>query len=357
MKKIIALFAALTMLLGMFMLPLSAEENAPSLDDSLIVYYDFEGDTLEEQLSDKATAGVSKENLTLGVTKNESGEDLSYVKDGVAHIASTGNNYLLCEFDSETGVGKDIYENQTEMTVFVTFEVTGSWTVFVDFLDLNNIVRCFGKGITDGVSSNLEIRPAQNAYSNGANAMVVKNGQVFVGLDTVTFAVTTQYDAVAKTVTVSPYVSFNDEQKFIATTPKVISDVETYYSDSAWLCLGKVFGYKYYDRGANFDYEEVRIYNKVLTENELVSLLPEGSGSENAPAPDSSSNSSSNTTTAPTPEDTTTPVTDSVATGTDSSTGTSDEKKGGCGASMMLGTSMMLVLTAGATLVRKKKKD
>ena len=64
MKKIIALFAALTMLLGIFMLPLSAQDAAPSLDDSLVVYYDFEGDTLEEQLSDKATAGVSKENLT-----------------------------------------------------------------------------------------------------------------------------------------------------------------------------------------------------------------------------------------------------------------------------------------------------
>lgn len=355
MKKTIAFFAALTMLLGMFMLPLSAQDAAPSLDDSLIVYYDFEGDTLEEQLSDKATAGVSKENLTLGVTKNESGEDLSYVKDGVAHIASTGNNYLLCEFDSETGVGKDIYENQTEMTVFVTFEVTGSWTVFVDFLDLNNIVRCFGKGITDGVSSNLEIRPAQNAYSNGANAMVVKNGQVFVGLDTVTFAVTTQYDAVAKTVTVSPYVSFNDEQKFIATTPKVISDVETYYSDSAWLCLGKVFGYKYYDRGATFDYEEVRIYNKALNEAELVSLLPEDSGSDNSGSTSDTSDSSSNTTAAPKPAETTAPVTDSASTGADSAA--SDEKKGGCGASMMLGTSMMMVLAVGATLVRKKKKD
>ena len=187
--------------------------------------------------------------------------------------------------------------------------------------------------------------------------MVIKNGQVFVGLDTVTFAVTTQYDEDAKTVTVSPYVAFNDEKVFLATTPKVISDVEAFYSDSAWLCLGKVFGYKHLDRGATFDYEEVRIYNKALTENELVSLLPEDSGSENDPAQDSSSSSSSNTTTAPTPEDTTAPVTDSVTTGTDSSTGTSDEKKGGCGASMMLGTSMMLVLAAGATLVRKKKKD
>ena len=355
MKKTIAFFAALTMLLGMFMLPLSAQDAAPSLDDSLVVYYDFEGDTLEEQLSDKATAGASRENLTLGVTKNEAGEDLSYVKDGVAHIASTGNNYLLCEFDSETGVGKDIYENQTEMTVFVTFEVTGSWTVFVDFLDLNNIVRCFGKGITDGVSSNLEIRPAQNAYSKGTNAMPIKNGQVFVGLDTVTFAVTTQYDAVAKTVTVSPYVSFNDEQKFIATTPKVISDVETYYSDSAWLCLGKVFGYKHLDRGATFDYEEVRIYNKALTENELVSLLPEDSGSDNSGSTSDTSDSSSNTTTAPKPAETTAPVTDSVTTGADNVT--SDEKKGGCGASMMLGTSMMMVLAVGATLVRKKKKD
>ena len=38
MKKIIALFAALTMLLGMFMLPLSAEENTPSLDERNVTY-------------------------------------------------------------------------------------------------------------------------------------------------------------------------------------------------------------------------------------------------------------------------------------------------------------------------------
>ena len=210
MKKLLGILVLFAMLCGVIALPAAAEEEPAGLDANLVVFYDFKGETLEEQLSDKAPAGNSKDNLTFYITEDEeSGEALSYISDGVAHIASAGDNYLLCEFDNETGTGGDIYGLQEEMTMVVTFAVNGSWTAFVDFFDLNNIVRCFIKATnSDGISANLEIRPAQNAYSSGTNAVQIQNGQVFAGMDTVTFAVTTAYDPEAKTLTVCPYVSF-----------------------------------------------------------------------------------------------------------------------------------------------------
>ena len=62
MKKLLTSLTLCLLLMGT-MLPLGAAAETPEevtgIDRNLVIHYDFEGETLEEQLSDKAPAGVS----------------------------------------------------------------------------------------------------------------------------------------------------------------------------------------------------------------------------------------------------------------------------------------------------------
>ena len=80
MKKMTLIcLIALALIAGL--LPVSAaEQPAASLDENLIIHYDFEGDDIETQLSDKAPAGSSKDDITA-----YKAEDVS-IADGVAHL-------------------------------------------------------------------------------------------------------------------------------------------------------------------------------------------------------------------------------------------------------------------------------
>ena len=141
--------------------------------------------------------------------------------------------------------------------------------------------------------------------------------------------------------------------------------METFYSDSAWLCLGKVFNYKDLDRGGNFDYHEVRIYDKALSQDELDSLRPqaenpgENPGGDPNPQPGGDETDEGTVETTRQPSDDEQPGGDNT-TGADvteaDTTGTDDTTGGGCG-SVVVGFPVVVALAAGMVFIRKKKAD
>ena len=88
------LLAAMLLLCGAAGLLATALTNGGSPDDRLIVHYDFAGDTLAEQLRNKA-ADATTGALTLGSTAG-----LSYIENGVAHIDSAAGNHLTAPLGS-----------------------------------------------------------------------------------------------------------------------------------------------------------------------------------------------------------------------------------------------------------------
>ncbi len=147
MKRKICFMLAIVMLatVTMALIPASAGENEPptTLESSLVVHYNFEGGSLEEQLRDKA--GKSQENLQLFKTQDEvTQEDLSWIKDGIVRIDEAKGNYLLA---SNENIGEDIWsltkEGSRDLTVVVVFkfENNDDCEAATDIFHIENLAR------------------------------------------------------------------------------------------------------------------------------------------------------------------------------------------------------------------------
>ena len=123
MKKILCLALTLMFVLSAFSAITVNAEGASDLDSALKLHWDFEGDTLEEQLSNKAVADDIKNYLDLGTA----GNDASKIEDGVAVIGSAGSEFLEFAMDPITGKGQDFLSTVTTgYTLYVKFKVTGT---------------------------------------------------------------------------------------------------------------------------------------------------------------------------------------------------------------------------------------
>ncbi len=101
--RVFAFLAACILLFAAAVFPTGAAD-----EENLILHYDFEGDTPEERLSDKA--GNSAENLT------PVGENIE-IADGVAYIPGTVSTYLQAVTD---GTG-DFSEQKGAYTILIRF--------------------------------------------------------------------------------------------------------------------------------------------------------------------------------------------------------------------------------------------
>jgi len=216
MKKLIALLLGCLML-TCTLLPAAAEETdgeADGIDQSLVVHYDFNGETLEEQLADKAPAGVSQDTLTLFFTEDENTQaPLSYISDGVAHIDHAINNYMQIMFDEESQLGTDVLNcaQNGEMTVFTAVRVIGSPQAWATFLDFNNVVRLLIKGSAgnQAIFSTLGIRGSTTMNNSADVEFSLKNADIYHEIDVVYIAVSYQYYAETQKLAGSVYLSFD----------------------------------------------------------------------------------------------------------------------------------------------------
>lgn len=337
------------------------------INENLVVHYDFNGETPEEQLADKAPAGKSKENLTLYSTDDPStGLPLSYIKDGVAHIDHALLNYLSVKFDAENNIGTDVLDcaGDGEMTIFTAVSVHGAPQAWATFLDFNNVSRMIIKGSKDNkaIFSTLCIRGTTTMNNNANVDFPMKNADIYHDTDTVYIAVTYQYDQTTKKLVGAVRLSF-DYGKTYTETNALFENVEEFISQSGHICFGKTFAgnqYKKVDHGSSYDFYDFRVYNKALTADEVKTIRtghePKEEETSTAPVTEPETPTAGQPTAeAPTaPEN---PTTNAPSGGESSTTGTpAPEKKSGCASSVSLGgLSLILTVMLGAGIIKKKK--
>lgn len=356
MKKFIVSLLTLCLLIGTLSTAVLAEtEPTDPLASNLVVHYDFNGDTLEAQLSDKATGGVSLENLTLVSSKNADQTDASYVKDGVLHIDKTIDNYAYVDFN-ET-VGKDIFDTTSEMTLFMEFEILTVNNNFIDILDVHNVARTYVAHANSNTppSSPVTFRVTSDAYNANTHVWNAANNRLYHAIDHVVWALTLKYDATTKKLDMTANFSYDNGKTFTEST-KSFEDIEQFFSNSTGLSLGKLKTMNT-DRNGTVDIYDVRIYNKVLTANEIKAVAASlDTNQKTDDTTDNTTTDNTDNTTAPTENNTTAPAEQNTTAAPATTEAPAEEKKG-CGSVVATGITGVFVLTAGAYLSLRKKKD
>ncbi len=358
----------------------SAEPAADPYAENLIVHYDFEGEDLDEQLADKATAGSSKENI-----KVPTGIDVLDVSvtDGV--ISYTGSKGLISMFysapqdedpanavDPKTQSGGDIRYNTTgEFTFYIDMAVktdglakggnrdcirltdTGSKHIFRTYFKNDNAGKkeLYLQGKHDGFN------PVQQLGDGNETAVarMVADGETFYQ-----YAITMKYDKETALWTVAFYLSTNGGKTFSST---ILRPLEANYAENIMECvkylsLGnrnvsefELDGEKH-TIGTEYLFDDFRVYNKALTKDELVGIKhPEllESGENNG---DGAGNTDSGNT--DTENADTAPVTEPA---TEATTAAPDDSAAGCASSVSVSVSAVAALAVGSLSLLKKKKD
>ena len=369
MKKLLSLALALLMLAGALATPVLAADGdatpvADPLDANLIVLYDFEGATLEEQLKDKAPAGVSKEDLILSSdpwkddeTVNSADTGLSpntRVEGGKLYIDHDANDSARCMFDTISGTedatGADIFNNKTgEITFYSESQIMTMCSNWVCFMTISNLARCYYSGKNQDLYSPFNVR---HTAVSGKNA-TMKDNMLFYGMQTLRMAVTYKYDAEAKTLQCATMYTTDDGYTWIATEDSY-TDIAEFFTNSTYLSLGKS-QYSWEDRNGDIIIDNVRVYNKALSLEEVQTLAP--FTPDDKPVETTEEPTEAPATNAPSktegPKTTTSAPTNTEAPGT---TAPVEEKKG-CGSVVAAGLVGMMVLMGGACLTMRKKED
>ena len=232
------------------------EEPDPDriLSEHLVVHYDFLGNTTEEMLRDKATAGVSREDLMMYSSVTD-GEKDSWLRDGTAYISSKQSNFLFAM------PGEDIKGLTRSMTAFVVFQPTGdNPTNPGDFFTIDNNVRFGFHNANDALFSGV----GPSFGLGGVTSAPLERGEWIYA------AISLIWDAETGKVAQTIYWS-TDEGETYASVSRVVSGVTEMYSNATYLIFGKIApGME--DRGTNFCFKDIRVYDCALTQEELASI-------------------------------------------------------------------------------------
>lgn len=381
MKKVVFLIICCLLLnVSLVFAPMADESD--SLDNRLIIHYDFEGSTLEEQLSDKATAGKSNDALN---TYNE--DDLS-VSNGVAHIKGTDG--LLIKFaeepeadpdatdvdpldpetddestdaepfDPETAAGADFINNATgEYTFYFSMAVIGDGLTkggFRDFFTIYGETAATRYLRIYGGNCNLTNQTKDYTFTTGSLAAtklatfqyseIGSNEEQFSN-----FAITMKYNATTEKWDYNGYLSIDGGVTYYLVLEASAANPANYLSDA------KMFGFGNRNVNGKTEYkiDDFRLYDKALSAAELASL----NATNQTPDPaDESAETSTNTqpaTNQPTTTENKPAATEPLT--TESAESDATDKKKGCSSSIAFGAIPCALLAVGACLLTKKKKE
>ncbi len=249
-RRITSLLLAAVLVLGAFgTLPITALE-ADNPADRLVVHYDFLGSTLAEQLSDKAPVGDSKENLTL---TNKAG--LSKIEGGVAYIDAAKDNAL-----GFTAAGTDL-TGASEITLVTRFKYDGENPYsLVDIINIPGVIRV-------GLQADATI--AAWCYYNGGTSQYIAlgGGTKYAAGQWIDLALTLSYSG--GSLKAARYVSADGWRTNAKYEPAAETGVNANPLASVTsMTLGKN-NTGMYDRGRSFAFDDFRIYNTVLTLDEI----------------------------------------------------------------------------------------
>lgn len=275
-KQALAWILALVLLTAA--LPLSAAaEEAPSsrLSEHLVAHWNFEGDTLEERLSDKATGGTVEDMLKEYYPgKEEGGFSPIVVEAGTAFIPHDEGVYLAADNSADLC-------GMTEYTVFARFCMSGTPNAFMDFIFKNGFLRMYINNAGDAGAGDYALEFRQNgsatyAFTDPAEVSVRQNQMI-------SLAVTARMEGRDATVVV--YVS-TDGVSYTATEPVTLRALPQDYfgaasslTENSPFVLGKATP-NASDRRVDFTMEDVRLYDTALTSEEVSSIRFPPSGEE-----------------------------------------------------------------------------
>ncbi len=353
MKKTLSIIMALMVVIGIFAtFTVGATEN--TADDALVLHWNFEGDTLEEQLANKAKNGVRTDSLVL-LTDGIS----SSIANGEATIGSPVTEGLDFCLDASTGKGNTLINSVTDgYTLYLRFKVNGQEN------NTNSPFYVTGSGTLPLrvylLKGNFVKMRVNN--ENAKDAGVVDNRMTDDEYVAIAIAVKKNSD---NTYTANYYQTYDDWNMFYDSTSittsetgnKILSTVADFYFGA-----GNYKGQTSPDYNKTYVYDDIRIYNTCLTQAEVMTI----NKTETPTPPD--------TTPDPTPDPEPTPDPDPAdnkdgdAAGNKPSDTTADttevvtedeQKKGGCRATVT-GAAILIPAVCAVTVMtvkRKKKED
>ena len=269
LKRTLCALLAILFTASIFPLGVFAEaptNSAARMKNGLVAHWDFEGNTLEEMLSDKATGGKVEDTLIEYYPNKGTNGAISPIKisNGVASIPHDTGVYLAANNSADL-------HSVTEYTVFARFRMTGTPNAFMDFIYKNGFIRMYinNKGNAGSGDYALEFRQNGSAsYTFYAPANVPVRADEMISL-----AVTAKMDA-DKNVTITVYLS-GDGVHYFATQPVTFLGLPNAFigansstADSSLFALGKATP-NATDRFMDFVMEDVRFYNIALTADEV----------------------------------------------------------------------------------------
>lgn len=294
MKKLLSLTLSILLLLNLFvvgMLPIHADPT-DTLDDHLVVHYDFKGETVAEALKDKATAANNVADDLSVYTKTDSAATTGTLRE----IGSDAFNAAFA-VDTEKGTATNLVSNANMLaatstdiqklygtaTWFFRFKVEDVSAAATTIMDMkyNNSGRCMTSFLVsaDGRLNTYAARTASKRntyYYSTATEGIVTDG-VYIN-----FAVTMQKgdgsSGYTDDVIYTPYFS-----------------VETPQSESDWIALTATGMVAFrpdgltlnplslFDRhdcaGSNntgVTLDDVRLYDKIMTKAEIAAMFADG---------------------------------------------------------------------------------
>ena len=373
-RKLLAILMAAVVLLSSFaIMGVSAETATSSIDDHLVVHYDFEGLTKEEAMKDKAPAGTAKDDL--------------FVLDhqGVGGASS----YISFDLDNGTvkrtrvwtqlaaAVSDDILALNNKATVFIRFKLP-TLDANYPMLDLYNKTDKAPQTRFNTIGTGMETKfvGGCRTSTNGYLQYQVACDAMRTTEEFVNFAVTfdmkkNDLGGGAYSGKILYYASvgeLNEDTDWYAIGDKAPTNNADSLVAAADELAFTILGYADGSAGkTDMIFDDIRIYDTVLTEDEIATIrlgsANEGGSTETEPS-ETEPTETEPTETEPTesepqatePQATEAPNTD--ATENNGTTGT-DEAEGGCGSAIGGGIGLVLVggiCACGITAIRSKRK-
>lgn len=347
-KHIIRIFSAVIivcLLISFAVFSMNAEESTGTINDNLVAYWNFEGEG-DAALEDKASANGSNNLIKNGNV---------VIANGTATVPEEGGAFLQATNLTDFSSG-------TQATVYMRVKITGEASSYASMFYASGSMRVFARQwqTTDRII----------AASGGHNPRVEENlgvndqGQWNDG-NWIHIAFAVNVDGVGNQNIL--YVSADGETWRLAKTDPagtaLNSIAERINKADAVLLFGKA---NVTDaQTAGFEYDDIRIYNKALTYDEVRLIQP---NTIELKQETEESTESTEATEAPTipalteapdhGKDSESVATESESAASEQSTtvATSSEEKSGCSSTFAIGVPAVIGI-AGAAILRKKKKD
>ncbi|MBR7184876.1 MAG: hypothetical protein IKD37_04630 [Clostridia bacterium] len=251
MKKLTFALVAIMLLTCIAVPSVSAADD---LSKNLIAWWNFEGATKEEQLADKSIGGKVADPLTMG-------GDLSKIENGVAYIDHEKGNYLSV-------AASDDVKDLSNFTLYFRVATTGTHNSSnaAEIYKAHNSIRTFWWPMTSGGTIQSWI---YGKSSNKVSDTTFKYDNMFDGFIYYAFTVKTE----GGKSTFTSYLS-RDGKTYQANSETFDTGVLTLEAGQA-IFFGKTHA-TVDSRGVSFQYDDIRLYNKALSADEVAGLAEDG---------------------------------------------------------------------------------